>query len=125
MLLAVALLAAVIVAAALLEDDDLVGLGLGDDLGRDGEAVGGRSSRALAGEQDVAQLMVSPASPASFSTTILSPAATRYCLPPVRTTANMALSKLQMLSAQLVGRGRTPAREPGCYRSGPDVNRPS
>ncbi len=35
-------------------------------------------------------VMVSPASPASFSTTILSPAATRYCLPPVRTTANMA-----------------------------------
>src|SRR3954471_2908166 len=37
--------------------------------------------------------MVSPASPASFLTTILSPAATRYCLPPVRTTANMAFSK--------------------------------
>ena len=39
-LLAVALLAAVIVAAALLEHRDLVGLGLGDDLGRDGQAVG-------------------------------------------------------------------------------------
>src|SRR3954469_9244448 len=38
---------------------------------------------------------VSPAFPAIFSTTILSPAATRYCLPPVRTTANMALSNNQ------------------------------
>ena len=34
----------------------------------------------------------SPASPASFSTTILSPGATRYCLPPVRTIANMGHS---------------------------------
>src|SRR5687768_5102938 len=39
-------------------------------------------------------VMVSPASPASLSTTILSPAATRYCLPPVRTIANMGLSKI-------------------------------
>src|SRR5687767_8330951 len=35
-----------------------------------------------------------PASPASFSTTILSPGATRYCLPPVRTTANIGSSLL-------------------------------
>src|SRR6476661_7146950 len=37
------------------------------------------------------RVTLSPASPASFSTTILSPAATRYCLPPVRTIANMGL----------------------------------
>src|SRR6185369_4836111 len=34
-------------------------------------------------------VILSPASPASFSTAILSPAATRYCLPPVRTIANI------------------------------------
>ena len=56
MLLAVTLLAAVIVAAALLEDDYLLALGLGNDLGGDGKAVGGLELRALAGEQDIAQL---------------------------------------------------------------------
>jgi hypothetical protein len=39
-LLAVALLAAIVVAAALLEHRDLFALGLGDDLGRDGQSVG-------------------------------------------------------------------------------------
>ena len=39
-LLAMALLAAIIVPATLLEDGDLVALGLGDDLRRDGQAVG-------------------------------------------------------------------------------------
>src|SRR5688572_266348 len=39
--------------------------------------------------------IVSPASPASFSTAILSPAETRYCLPPVRTTANMVTSSVR------------------------------
>src|SRR4051794_7558609 len=38
--------------------------------------------------------MRSPALPSSFSTTILSPGATRYCLPPVRTTANIGFSLL-------------------------------
>src|SRR4051812_8202729 len=52
--------------------------------------------------------MVSPASPASFSTTILSPAATRYCLPPVRTTANMAFSK----SSNAVRANRRPRPNP-------------
>src|SRR3546814_289766 len=59
---------------------------------------------------------VSPASPASFSTTILSPAATRYCLPPVRTTANMALSNY--LAYWPHGDGReteAPRGKPGCY----------
>src|SRR6188768_853412 len=40
-------------------------------------------------------VIVSPASPASFSTAILSPAATRYCLPPVRTTANMVFKSVR------------------------------
>jgi len=54
-LLAMALLAAIIVAAALLEHRDLVGLGLGDDLGGDGQAAGRLEGRPLAGQQDVAQ----------------------------------------------------------------------
>ena len=54
-LLAMALLAAVIVPAALLEDGDLVGLGLRDDLRRDGQPVGRLEAAAVAGEQDVAQ----------------------------------------------------------------------
>jgi hypothetical protein len=54
-LLAMALLAAIVVPAALLEDGDLVALRLGDDLGRDGQAVGRLQVRAVAGEQDVAQ----------------------------------------------------------------------
>src|SRR3954453_13073400 len=37
---------------------------------------------------------LSPALPSSFSTTILSPGATRYCFPPVRTTANIGSSLL-------------------------------
>jgi hypothetical protein len=83
------------VPAALLEDRDLLALRLGDDLGRDDD-LGGLGQRvAFAGEQDVAQLIVSPASPASFSTAILSPAATRYCLPPVRTTANMVFKSVR------------------------------
>src|SRR3990167_4462023 len=55
-LLTMAVLAAVIVAALLLEDDDLVGLRLRDDLGRDLEAVGRLQLGSLAGEQDIAQL---------------------------------------------------------------------
>src|ERR1044071_143191 len=54
-LLAVALLAAVVVAAALLEHRDLLALGLGDDLGRDGEAVGRLEASAVAGAQNVAE----------------------------------------------------------------------
>jgi signal transduction histidine kinase len=53
--LAVALLAAIIVAAALLEHRHLVAPGLGDDLGRDLEAVGRLQAAAVAGEQDVAE----------------------------------------------------------------------
>src|SRR5437899_5000459 len=40
------------------------------------------------------RVILSPALPSSFSTTILSPGATRYCLPPVRTTANIGSSLL-------------------------------
>jgi len=54
-LLAVTLLAAVIVPAALLEHGDLVGLGLGDDLCRNGQAIGRLEAAAVAGEQDIAQ----------------------------------------------------------------------
>src|SRR5438552_3052459 len=50
-----ALLAPVIVAAALLEHRHLVGLGLGDDLGRDGEAGGRLEVGSVAGEQNIAQ----------------------------------------------------------------------
>ena len=46
-------LAAIIVPAALLEHRDLVALRLGDDLGRDGQAVGRLQVGAFAGEQDV------------------------------------------------------------------------
>ena len=53
MLLAVALLAAVIVAAALLEHRDLVALGLGDDLGTDGQALDRLQLRPFAGQQHV------------------------------------------------------------------------
>src|SRR3954447_5561393 len=38
------------------------------------------------------RVILSPALPSSFSTTILSPGATRYCLPPVRTTAHIGSS---------------------------------
>ena len=44
-----------------------------------------------------------PASPPMRSTTILSPAATRYCLPPVRTTANMGFVTLLDLFAMRGG----------------------
>ena len=54
-LLAMALLAAIIVAAALLEDGDLLAFRLGDDLGRDLEAVGLLEVGPVAGKQDVAQ----------------------------------------------------------------------
>src|SRR5437763_1225566 len=54
-LLAVPLLATVVVPAALLEHGDLVGLGLGDNLGRDGQAIGRLQAAAVAGEQDIAQ----------------------------------------------------------------------
>jgi hypothetical protein len=37
-------------------------------------------------------VILSPALPSSFSTTILSPGWTRYCFPPVRTTANIGFS---------------------------------
>src|SRR5438445_690758 len=47
--------AAFFVAAALLEHRHLVGLGLGDDLRRDGQALGRLEVRPVAGEQDVAQ----------------------------------------------------------------------
>src|SRR5207248_9832410 len=47
------LLAAVIVAAALLEHGDLVGLGLGDDLGGNAEPVGRFQAAAVAGEQHI------------------------------------------------------------------------
>src|SRR5690606_24459962 len=51
-------------------------------------------------------VIVSPASPASFSTAILSPAATRYCLPPVRTTANMVINSVSFCCLS-PGRPRT------------------
>ncbi len=50
-----ALLAAIIVPATLLEDGDLVALGLGNDLRRDGQAVGLLEIAAVAGEHDVAE----------------------------------------------------------------------
>jgi len=54
-LLAMALLAAIIVAAALLEHRHLFALGLGDDLGRDGQSVGFLEVAAVTGEQDLTQ----------------------------------------------------------------------
>src|SRR5207248_1083408 len=54
-LLAMTFLAPVIVAAALLEHRDLLALGLGDDLRRDGEAAGRLQIPAIASEQDVAE----------------------------------------------------------------------
>ena len=55
-LLPVTALAAVIVAAALLEHRHLLGLGLGDDFRRDGQAVRRAQVAPFAGEQDIAQL---------------------------------------------------------------------
>src|SRR5918993_5833935 len=63
--------------------------------------------------------MLSPASPASFSTTILSPAVTRYCLPPVRTTANIGSLLLQNWTR---GRVQTPARKAAAYGRGERVS---
>ena len=53
MLLTVALLTAVVVPTPLLEHDHLLALGLGNDLGRDGQAVGALEVRAVTGQQDV------------------------------------------------------------------------
>src|SRR3954447_6088995 len=53
----------------------------------------------------------SPALPSSFSTTILSPGATRYCLPPVRTTANIGSSLLELEIP--VSRARVSAKSVG------------
>src|SRR5688572_9384874 len=64
-------------------------------------------------------VMVSPASPASFSTTILSPAATRYCLPPVRTIANMAFP---ITFESLTVRPQVRAERGLLHRSGRPVN---
>src|ERR1700710_1618300 len=60
-------------------------------------------------------VMVSPAAPASFSTAILSPAATRYCLPPVRTIANMA-DTLRNLDDHGQGQTTVAARKAGLLR---------
>src|SRR4030095_2652189 len=54
-LLAMALLATVIVPAALLENRDLLALRLGDDLRRDGQAIGRLQIAAITGEQDIAE----------------------------------------------------------------------
>ncbi len=54
-LLAMTHFAAIVVAAALLEDDDLVGLGLGDDLCADLETLGRLDLVAVAGEQDIVE----------------------------------------------------------------------
>src|SRR5688572_28263160 len=63
------------------------------------------------------RLMLSPALPASFSTTILSPGATRYCLPPVRTIANIgSLSKIR-------GRAACSTEKPGRAESVPPKRR--
>jgi hypothetical protein len=74
--LAVTVLAAIVVAAALLEHHDLFRLGLRDDLGRNRD-LGRVSQFAVLARKEDARVIVSPASPASFSTAILSPAATR------------------------------------------------
>ncbi len=95
-LLAMAVLAAIIVATLLLEDDDLVGLRLRDDLGGDRQALDRLQLEPSPASRTSASVIDAPASPSSFSTTILSPAAPRYCLPPVRTTANMASITFQM-----------------------------
>src|SRR6185503_16478012 len=66
------------------------------------------------------RVIVSPALPASFSTTILSPAATRYCLPPVRTIANMGLSNNKTMDARGKPRTGTRAATEGSGRCQPD-----
>src|SRR5689334_4006320 len=60
-------------------------------------------------------VILSPALPSSFSTTILSPGCTRYCFPPVRMTANMAFSssnsrgpRAWRLDKRLQARGSAP-----------------
>src|SRR5947199_7711150 len=61
---------------------------------------------------------LSPALPSSFSTTILSPGATRYCLPPVRTTANIFSSLLLRIP---VPRRRRLAKTPAAPGSAPPM----
>src|SRR5436853_6040072 len=64
------------------------------------------------------RVTLSPALPSSFSTTILSPGATRYCLPPVRTTANIVSSLLLRIP---VPRGRRLAKTPAARGSAPPM----
>src|SRR5207237_4449546 len=76
------------------------------------------SSPPSAASRTSLRVTLSPASPASFSTTSLSPAATRYCLPPVRTIANMGLSNsIQKCLARETGprTGRGAATEGGRF----------
>src|SRR4051794_7893871 len=60
---------------------------------------------------------LSPALPSSLSTTILSPGATRYCLPPVRTTANIGSSLLLKLVLREQAPRRDRARKRAAYGS--------
>ena len=91
--LPVAALAARILAAALLEGDDLRAAALIQHFGRDRCARDGRVARASTLSPPTTSTspnwMISPGSPATFSTFNLSSAATRYCLPPVLMTANI------------------------------------
>src|SRR5687767_7421395 len=75
------------------------------------------------------RLMLSPALPASFSTTILSPGATRYCLPPVRTIANIGSSFLgyetvfrTLVGAQAQGQGKGSRGKRAAYGRGPSLS---
>jgi hypothetical protein len=52
---------------------------------------------AFADHEHLVEEHLAPTSPGSFSTFSLSPAATRYCLPPVLMTANMGDSGLVSL----------------------------
>src|SRR3546814_20421122 len=54
-LLAMPVAAAIVVTAALLEDDDLLALLLRDNLGRNGQPVGGLQPAAVTGKQPVRQ----------------------------------------------------------------------
>src|SRR3546814_6094754 len=54
-LLAMPVAAAIVVTAALLEDDDLLALLLRDNLGRNGQPVGGLQLAAVTGKQHVRQ----------------------------------------------------------------------
>src|SRR5436309_857594 len=66
----------------------------------------------------------SPALPSSFSTTILSPGATRYCLPPVRTTANIGSSLPKNLDphARAGATPRTSVGKRAAYGSRPTLS---